>query len=154
MFSHPECTAHHRDCVVPVKATLRSAGFDLSSVETVTIPPGERRVISTGLSITCPIGTYGRLAPRSGLAANHGIDVLAGVIDADYTGIVKAVLINTGSEPFTVNTGMRMCQLIFERYQEFPVSKYMNMKLDTCLEISTEADDERGSSGFGSSGHN
>lgn len=151
MFSHPECTAHHRDCVVPVKATLRSAGFDLSSVETVVIPPGERRVISTGLSITCPVGTYGRLAPRSGLAAKHGIDVLAGVIDADYTGIVKAVLINTGSEAFTVETGMRMCQLIFERYQEFPVSKYMNMKLEPALETN---DDARGAKGFGSSGYN
>jgi dUTP pyrophosphatase len=144
----PECIAHHSACVAPVKATLMSAGFDLASVEAVTIAPGERAVVSTGLSITCPPGTYGRLAPRSGLAAKHGIDILAGVIDSDYTGIVKAVVLNTGTDPFEVTPGMRICQLIFERYEAFPVTKYMNMKLDGTLDPT-----ERGSRGFGSSGH-
>lgn len=101
-------------------------------------------------------GCYGRIAPRSGLALHHGIDVLAGVIDADYTGIVKAILYNTSNEPFTIETGMRMCQLIYERYQEFPVIKSMSMKLDPALDPTEPARNaattERGRNGFGSTG--
>lgn len=150
MFTHPQCVAHHAECTAPVKGTAGSAGFDLTSVETVTILPGERRMVSTGLSITCPPGCYGRIAPRSGLALKHGIDVLAGVIDPDYTGIVQAILYNTSDTPFTVETGMRMCQLIYERYQDFPAIKYMAMSLDPNLEA--HAPSERGSGGFGSTG--
>lgn len=149
-MNSPVCIAHHRDCVVPSKATDESAGFDLSSVDRVVIAPGERALVSTGLAIQCPIGTYGRLAPRSGLAWNHGIDVLAGVIDRDYTGIVKVVLLNTGSEPFTVEPGMRVCQLIFERYDACVPVKYMTMKLAEDVPVSQGG--TRGRDGFGSSG--
>jgi dUTP pyrophosphatase len=147
MLAQPTCTALHDKCIAPVKATLASAGFDLASVDTVTIAPGERAIVSTGLRIECPPGTYGRLAPRSGLAAKHGIDVMAGVIDSDYQGIVKAILLNTGTEPFHIEPGMRVCQLIFEKYEPFPVTKFMNMKLDTSIDPT-----ERGADGFGSSG--
>lgn len=147
MIQQPECIAHHDKCIAPVKATLSSAGFDLTSVDTVTIAPGDRAIVSTGLSIMCPVGTYGRLAPRSGLAAKYGIDVMAGVIDSDYRGIVKVVLLNTGTEPFHIEPGMRVCQLIFEKYEAFPVTKFMNMKLDASIDPT-----ERGSNGFGSSG--
>lgn len=150
MNSQPTCTAHHPDCIAPAKATLSSAGFDLCSVEAVEIPPGGRALISTGLSMRCPTGTYGRIAPRSGLSIKYGINVLGGVIDPDYTGIIRAILHNTSSEPFTVDVGMKMCQIIFERYEAFPVTKYINMKMadGEVLEDSTE----RGSRGFGSSG--
>lgn len=148
----PVCIAYSNHCVVPAKATDGSAGFDLSSVERVVIPPGERRLVSTGLQIESPVGTYGRLAPRSGLAWKHGIDVLAGVIDRDYTGIVKAVLLNTGSDPFTVEVGDRMCQIIFERYESCAPCKYMTMKLGETPPDDAARPGERGSGGFGSTG--
>lgn len=145
------CVAHSPECIAPTKATPESAGYDLSSIDALTIAPGERQVVSTGLSITCPPGTYGRLAPRSGLALRHGIDVLAGVIDPDYTGIVKVILLNTGREPFRVEQGMRVCQLIFESYDSFGVSRYMPMKFaESGTEVPRET--QRGSKGFGSSG--
>jgi len=151
MNSQPTCTAYHPECIAPAKATIGSAGFDLSSVETVEIPPGGRALVSTGLAIKCPTGTYGRIAPRSGLSIRNGINVLGGVIDPDYTGIVKAILHNTSTEPFTVDVGMKMCQIIFERYETFPVTTYINMKFaDGEEEMVTSTD--RGTRGFGSSG--
>lgn len=149
-ISQPVCTAHSSDCIAPVKATPDSAGFDLGSIEEVEIPPGGRRVVSTGLSVSCPDGTYGRIAPRSGLSVKHGITVLGGVIDPDYRGVVKAILHNTSTEPFTVEIGMKVCQLIFEEYRAFPATKYM--KLVFAGDDHTAEMTERGSRGFGSSG--
>lgn len=77
--------------------------------------PGERRLIHTGIAVDIPPGHYGRIAPRSGLALKHGIDVLAGVVDEDYRGEVGVILVNHGSEPYWITHGARIAQLVIER---------------------------------------
>ncbi len=99
---------------LPTRGSLFAAGLDLYSVEAMTLAPGERAAVRTGLSVAIPHGFYGRVAPRSGLAVEHGLDVLAGVIDSDYRGEVKCALINHGSEPLRIEVGQRIAQLIIE----------------------------------------
>jgi deoxyuridine 5'-triphosphate nucleotidohydrolase len=132
-------TAH-----LPSHATSHAAGWDLYADDSLTVPAGGRSLVSTGLKIVSqPEGTYARIAPRSGLAWRHGIQVGAGVVDSDYTGEVKVVLFNQDpSLPFEVRRGDRIAQLIFERV-EIP------------LEVTEESDipdTERGDGGFGSTG--
>ena len=105
----------HRAAKIPRRESPGAAGYDLSSVDDVTVPPGGRAIVRTGLSFAVPEGTYGRVAPRSGLAAKHGIDVLAGVIDEDYRGEVCVILLNAGDEPFRIAAGDRIAQLVLER---------------------------------------
>lgn len=101
---------------LPSKKHLADAGLDLRSAVDVVIPAQSRRVVSTGWSWhQRQINMYGRIAPRSGLAVNHGIDVLAGVVDAGYQGEIKVVLYNTGSKDFKVAIGDRIAQLIIEQ---------------------------------------
>src|SRR5262245_27236992 len=104
------------DLPLPSPATADSAGADLRAAlaEPVTIVPGQFRGISTGLRLEIPKGYEGQVRPRSGLAARHGITCLntPGTIDADYRGIVQVLLINHGSEPFTIHHGDRIAQLI------------------------------------------
>ena len=106
-------------------------------------------MVSTGLRVLCPDGTYGRIAPRSGLASKHCIDVGAGVIDADYRGEVKVLLINNGKDEFSVTQGMRIAQLIFEKCW---VADQLGLKMifDDGNDASSKT--ERGSGGFGSTG--
>jgi dUTP pyrophosphatase len=86
--------------------------------------PGHRVVVSTGISVKFPEGTYGRVAPRTGLAVKHGVDVLAGVIDPDYTGELKVVLVNTDQRvPFFIKPGYRIAQLILESYVSADVTE-------------------------------
>src|SRR5689334_10871896 len=87
-----------RLAVLPTRGSPFSAGLCLHSIEATTFEPGQRRLIKTGLAVAIPVGYYGRLAPRSGLAVQKGIDVLAGVIDADYRGEIQCLLHNTGAE--------------------------------------------------------
>ena len=94
----------------------KSAGCDLSSTEDIILLPRERHLFKTGLSIEIPPGLYGRIAPRSGLAFNFGIDTLAGVIDEDYRGEIGVILINLGKEPKNIIAGEKIAQLIFENY--------------------------------------
>eukprot|EP00567_Pseudictyota_dubia_P004007 CAMPEP_0197452818 /NCGR_PEP_ID=MMETSP1175-20131217/33148_1 /TAXON_ID=1003142 /ORGANISM="Triceratium dubium, Strain CCMP147" /LENGTH=172 /DNA_ID=CAMNT_0042985919 /DNA_START=60 /DNA_END=578 /DNA_ORIENTATION=- len=126
---------------LPTRGSPLSAGFDLSSAECVTIPAGGRGIAKTDLAIACPPGTYGRVAPRSGLAVKKGIDVGAGVIDADYRGNVGVVLFNFGKEDFVVEKGDRVAQLILEEVCMFPVE-----------EVKELTETERGAGGFGSTG--
>jgi dUTP pyrophosphatase len=111
------------------------------AVEAITILPGKRRLIKTGIAVKLPAGTYGRVAPRSGLAYKHGIDVMAGVIDEDYRGDIGVILYNSGDEPFHVTHGMRIAQLIVEVYR--PVLVVERDSLDVT---------NRGEGGFGSTG--
>ena len=127
--------------IAPMRATEGSAGYDLSSAVDAVIPPNGRLAVSTGIAIGLPEGTYGRVAPRSGLAYKFGIDVFAGVIDQDYRGEVKCILYNSGDQPFVITTGDRICQLILE------VIKIPDVAV--VLEID---DTERGAGGFGSTG--
>ena len=103
---------------IPFKATRESAGFDLASAENTTIPPYGRKLIKTGLSLLVPKGTYGRIAPRSGLALKHGLTVGAGVIDRDYRGDVGIVLFNQSPLEFKVNQGDLVAQLILEKHAD------------------------------------
>jgi deoxyuridine 5'-triphosphate nucleotidohydrolase len=104
----------HPGAQLPTRGSAGAAGLDLYAVERVTIRPGERAAVRTGLAAAIPAGFYGRVAPRSGLAVRHGIDVLAGVIDSDYRGEILCALVNHGEEPFEVEPGARVAQLVVE----------------------------------------
>ncbi|XP_059769332.1 deoxyuridine 5'-triphosphate nucleotidohydrolase, mitochondrial isoform X2 [Balaenoptera ricei] len=127
----------------PTRGSERAAGYDLYSAYDYTVPPMEKALVKTDIQIALPSGCYGRVAPRSGLAAKHFIDVGAGVIDEDYRGNVGVVLFNFGKEKFEVKKGDRIAQLICERifYPEIE-------------EVQVLDDTERGSGGFGSTGNN
>jgi dUTP pyrophosphatase len=130
------------DAKVPVRSNPSDAGADLFSTESLMIHPGERGVVGTGVSMEIPEGFYGRVAPRSGLAAKHGLDVLAGVVDSSYRGEIKVVLLNTDRHnTFHVEKGDRIAQIIFEGHFNFPL-------------VGSDSLDEsrRGAGGFGSSG--
>lgn len=129
------------NAVLPERASESSAGLDLYSIEAVSLAPGERRLVRTGLAVAIPAGFYGRVAPRSGLAVKNGVDVLAGVIDADYRGEVGCLLYNAGSETITLPARTRICQLIIEK-----------IITPTAVWADSLSDTVRGSGGFGSSG--
>lgn len=131
----------HPRAILPTKASSGSAGYDLSSIENIIIDPGGKALIRTGLKIAIPENTYGRVAPRSGLAVRHGIDVGAGVIDADYRGEVSVLLFNHGKDCYHVHAGSRIAQLILERILTPDVE-----------EVDVLDATERGEGGFGSSG--
>src|ERR1700752_841271 len=84
------------NAVLPTRGSVASAGLDLFSIEDITIEPKQRVLARTGLAVAIPVGCYGRIAPRSGLAMKTGLDVLSGVIDADYRGEIGCLLYNTG----------------------------------------------------------
>ena len=99
---------------LPTRGSAHAAGLDLCSIEDVTLEAGARAAVRTGLSVAIPEGFYGRVAPRSGLAVNYGLDVLAGVIDSDYRGEIVCALVNHGREAFVIDAGQRIAQLIIE----------------------------------------
>lgn len=94
-----------------------AAGADLHASEALTIPPGERAAVPTAIHVELPPGHVGLVWPRSGLALRHGIDTLAGVIDSDYRGEVRVVLVNHGREPFHIEPGDRVAQLLVQRVE-------------------------------------
>jgi dUTP pyrophosphatase len=102
------------EAVLPDRAYEGDAGLDLSSTQRVELAPGERAVVATGLAVAIPEGYAGFVQPRSGLAAKHGITIVnsPGLIDAGYRGELLVILLNTGSEPFVVEPGMRIAQLV------------------------------------------
>lgn len=131
----------HPDAQLPTKGSPEAAGYDLYSVQQVTLFPGERQAIDIGIKTQIPKGFYGRIADRSGLAYKNGLTVLAGVIDSDYRGEWKVILLNTGEEPFTVAIGSRIAQVVLTKIADFPV-----------VEIEYADETERGEGGFGSTG--
>jgi dUTP pyrophosphatase len=133
----------HPAARLPHRAHPGDAGADLFSVEEVTIPPGERRDVGTGIALAIPLGYAGFVQPRSGLAFKHGIMVVnsPGLIDAGYRGEVRVSLYNSGSRPFLVGLGERIAQLVVQRVED-PTFTGM-------VELSDTA---RGDGGFGSSG--
>lgn len=126
---------------LPTRGSLSSAGLDLYSIEAVTIAPRQRALVSTGLAVAIPEGYYGRVAPRSGLAVKQGLDVLAGVIDADYRGELRCALYNTGDEPIQLPAQSKICQLIIEQIIT-PAPVWADEISET----------DRGEGGFGSTG--
>ncbi len=136
---------HAEGLGLPAYATAHAAGMDLQAAvdAPVTLQPGARALIPTGLSIALPPGFEAQIRPRSGLAAKNGVTVLntPGTIDADYRGEIKVILANLGTEPFTVERGMRVAQMVVSRHET--VSWTMVNNLDETA---------RGSGGFGSTG--
>jgi dUTP pyrophosphatase len=133
----------HDAAVVPERAYDGDAGLDLAACERVTLRPGERAVVGTGLAVAIPEGFAGFVQPRSGLAARHGVSVVnsPGLVDSGYRGELRVVLLNTDlDEPFTVEPGMRIAQLVV-----LPVPEV------TLVEVAELPDSERGVRGFGSS---
>jgi dUTP pyrophosphatase len=124
---------------IPKRESAGAAGYDLYASENKVIVAGRRELICTGIAIAVPPGTYGRIAPRSGMSVK-GIDVCAGVVDADYTGEVKVLLHNHGGD-YAVKNGDRIAQLIIERIETPPVEVVDDL-------VPTD----RGDSGFGSTG--
>ncbi|KAG0496214.1 hypothetical protein HPP92_000905 [Vanilla planifolia] len=129
------------NAVLPSRASSLAAGYDISSAAEAKVTARGKALIPTDLSIAIPEGTYARLAPRSGLAWKHSIDVGAGVIDADYRGPLGVVLFNHSDVDFEVKAGDRIAQLIIERIMT-PV----------VLEVDDLEATKRGSGGFGSTG--
>lgn len=105
----------HPGAKVPTRGSALAAGYDIYASEKTVIPKGGRVVVPTGLRLRIPEGCYGRIAPRSGLAVKHGIDTGAGVIDADYRGLLGLLMFNFGEADFTFEAGDRIAQLILER---------------------------------------
>jgi dUTP pyrophosphatase len=127
--------------VLPARGSALAAGLDICGIEALTIQPGERTLARTGLAVAIPEGYYGRVAPRSGLATKQGLDLLAGVIDADYRGEILCLLYNAGAEAIHLPALSKICQLIIEKILT-PTAVWADEINDT----------DRGSGGFGSTG--
>ena len=130
---------------LPAYATVQSAGMDLRAniSEPIVLKPLERQLISTGLHIALPAGYEAQVRPRSGLALKNGITVLnsPGTIDADYRGEVKVLLINLSTEPFVVNDGERIAQMVIARHETADF-----------IEVEALDETERGTGGYGHTG--
>ncbi|KAI8826172.1 dUTP diphosphatase [Fimicolochytrium jonesii] len=126
---------------LPTRGSAFAAGYDLYSAKDVVIPAHNRAVVPTDISIAVPAGTYGRVAPRSGLAVKHFIDTGAGVVDADYRGPLGVVLFNFGENPFEIKEGDRIAQLVLEKIVTPDVMEVENLE-----------ETVRGAGGFGSTG--
>jgi dUTP pyrophosphatase len=139
--------SHAEGLDLPHYATDHSAGMDLRAAvredAPLTLAPGERALVPTGLQIALPPGYEAQVRPRSGLAVRHGVTVLnsPGTIDADYRGECKVILVNHGTEPFTITRGERIAQMV--------VARHAHVDWD---ERDTLAATERGGGGFGSTG--
>ncbi len=134
---------HGQDLALPAYATAGAAGMDVLSAEDVTVLPGARHAVATGLALAIPAGYEIQVRPRSGLALKHGITVpnTPGTIDSDYRGELKVILINHGDGPFEIRRGDRVAQLVLA-----PVTRA------TWDEVDELDDTDRGAGGFGSTG--
>ena len=134
---------NNEDLPLPTYETAGSAGMDLRAAESITLKPGARHLVPTGLSIALPRGFEAQVRPRSGLAVKHGVTVLnsPGTIDSDYRGEVKVPLINHGQEDFFITRGDRIAQMVIA-----PVTQV------SWTEVSVLDETARGTGGFGSSG--
>ncbi|MFD2533342.1 dUTP diphosphatase [Gracilimonas halophila] len=136
---------HAKDLPLPNYETVAAAGMDLRAAvdAAVTIKPGERKMIPTGLQMALPEGYEAQVRPRSGLAIRNGITMLntPGTIDADYRGELKVIAINLGEEDFVVNHGDRIAQMVIAPVTQFPV-----------VEVDDLDETDRGEGGFGSTG--
>ena len=131
------------EATVPVQAHPGDAGFDLVSMEKASLPVGGRMLVHTGLAVEIPTGCEGQVRPRSGLALKHGITVLnaPGTIDSGYRGEIGVILANFGSEPFEIEPGDRIAQLV--------IAPVATVGVEVAVELSRT---ERGTGGFGSTG--
>lgn len=131
----------HPDAVIPSYAHPWDAGLDICTVEEITLAAGERKMIPTGLSYEIPEGFVGLVWDKSGLAKNHGITNLGGVIDAGFRGESFILCMNTGSEPYTFRKGDKVAQMLIQPVSIVEVS-----------EVEELSDTTRGDGGWGSTG--
>ena len=138
---------HFGDLLLPAYESEGAAGMDLRAAlgdgETITLEPGAKAMVPTGLAMALPVGHEAQVRPRSGLAAKHSVTVLnsPGTIDSDYRGEVKVILINHGSSPFKIERGERIAQMVIA-----PVTQGIWTQVDALSET------DRGTGGFGSTG--
>ena len=128
---------------LPAYAHPGDAGMDVRSIEEVTLAPGARALIHTGLVLMLPPDAEAQVRPRSGLALKHGVTVLntPGTIDAGYRGEVGVILVNLGTEPFTVEKGMKIAQIVVSPVAQAEI-----------VEVASVDETDRGAGGFGSTG--
>jgi dUTP pyrophosphatase len=126
---------------LPEYGSAAAAGADLRASEEIVIDPGARAAVATAIHVEIPAGHVGLIWPRSGIAVRHGIDTLAGVIDSDYRGEVRVVLVNHGDQPFAIRPGDRVAQLLVQKVER-----------PTFVAASRLGETARGAGGFGSTG--
>lgn len=141
LYPNPMQVVLDDEAKMPKKAHPSDAGFDLHSTASGRMMPGDQFFVPTGVKVAIPHGYYGRVAPRSGLAAKHGIHVMAGVIDSGYRDAIGVILYNSGSEVFEFEKGHRIAQLVIERIFTGELTQVENL---------TET--PRGMGGYGSTG--
>ncbi len=132
------------DLPLPRRAHPGDAGADLYSAEDLTLQPGERALVGTGIALALPMGTVGLIHPRSGLAARHGLSIVntPGTVDAQYRGEIKVCLVNTDrTTPIEITRGMRIAQLVVQR-----------VELAEFEEVDALDATDRGAGGYGSTG--
>ena len=138
----------HKDALLPYYAYSTDSGFDLSSVQEITIEPFGRALVPTGLRMNIPMGFEIQVRPKSGLAINEGITVLntPGTVDQGYNGELKVIVFNTNNKPFTIKNKMKIAQAVL-----CPVAsgKFVNI-----IEVENIEETDRGDNGFGSTGLN
>lgn len=138
---------HAKDLPLPEYATQGAAGMDLLAAidQDIVLQPGDRQLVATGLAMAIPVGYEAQIRPRSGLAYKNGITVLnaPGTIDADYRGEVKALLVNLGTESFTITRGMRIAQMVIAKHE-----------IASWQDVAELPGTDRGAGGFGSTGVN
>lgn len=130
---------------LPQYSTAQAAGMDIraNNPEPITLAPLERKLVPTGLFIELPVGYEAQIRPRSGLAIKNGITVLntPGTIDSDYRGEINVILVNLSNEPFTINSGDRICQMVIAKHEQADF-----------IEVNSLENTERGAGGFGHTG--
>src|SRR5262245_8824979 len=135
------------DLPLPAYATPGSVGLDLRACisQPITLPPGGRALVGTGIAVALPAGTEAQIRPRSGLAAEHGVTLLnsPGTIDSDYRGEIRLVVINLGQAPYTIQRGDRIGQMV--------AGRVLRVALE---EVSKLPESERNAGGFGHTGKN
>ena len=135
------CQLLHPDAKLPLKATLGSAGFDLHSVEDITIPPGKYKAVKTGIMFQCPPNYYGKISGRSGLAFKENIFVFEGTLDSDYQNEVSILMNNNSkTKPKSISVGDRIAQIVFIKIHD-----------DICLQVTSSLKKSK-REGFGSTG--
>lgn len=128
---------------LPTRGSVLAAGYDIYAAEDAVVPGQGQGLVATDISVIVPEGTYGRVAPRSGLTVKHGISTGAGVIDADYRGEVKVALFNHSKKDFEIKKGDRIAQLVLEKIVMAEVKQITQEQLTTTV---------RGEGAFGSTG--
>ncbi len=131
----------HPEAILPKYLRSGDAAMDMYASEHKIIPPNQRELISTGIAMAIPEGYAGLIWDRSGMAANHGIKSMGGVIDSNYRGEIKVILHNLTNRPFSVEKGMRIAQMLIQKVEQKEI-----------LEVEELDDSIRGEKGFGSTG--